>query len=135
MQQQAFDRDVLIVLHDVAHPDEFWIACELIELGGKIWRAEIDPAHDSFDDVVLAGKFEEPAGLFECLASLHGDGSVELLGCEKRFKIVRQEVAAQRSHAFADPAVVGGAVHPEVLMSVQAHTVRPRCRAASSQKG
>ena len=73
-------------------------------------------------------------GLFESLPCLNGDGSVNVC-CGADFgEIVGQKVAAQNLHRVVDPAVLGGGVLPEMMVSIDAQRwpIRSEVRAGVS---
>ena len=57
-------------------------------------------------------------GFFEGLASLHGDGSVDVGVGEFVYEVQGQEVAANGGHAVVDPSIFGGGVAPEMMVGV-----------------
>ena len=105
-------------LYDVADADQFWALRKFAHLIGELSGAEVDPADDAADEIVLRGEREEPAGFFERLPGLHGDAAVESGLREQRLEIVRKDVATERGHGVVDPAVLDRVVVPEVLMSI-----------------
>ena len=64
---------------------------------------------------------EQPLGLCEGLAGLDGDAGFDAGGGGFVLEIMGQKVAAKELHGVVDPAVVLGAVVPEVVVGVDAH--------------
>lgn len=68
---------VRLVVDDVAEPDELRVAGESGVVVPNARRAQVHPAHHSFDVGVPVGQLQQPLGLLDHLARLHGDRAVE----------------------------------------------------------
>ena len=69
---------------------------------------------------MLVRQLEQPAGLLQALARLHGDGPLETRLHEQRLQIRRQEIPADRPIRL-HPGILGWIEFPKMLMSVETH--------------
>ena len=76
--RQQHEVVIRFVVDDVADADELRVLRVFLQLLAEFRRAQVHPAHDALDEVVLVGQFQQPLRLFDHLARLHGDGAVEL---------------------------------------------------------
>jgi hypothetical protein len=106
------------VLDDVADALELLVFGEAFEVLVAVLVAEVDPADDAFEEVVLFGVGEEIVGLLDGLAGLDGDGAIDAGGFELLVEVGREEVPADDLHLLADPAVFRVGVLPEVVVGV-----------------
>ena len=111
---------IRFIVNDVADADELWVPGVFLQLSPQVGRAQVHPAHDALDQGVLVRKFQQPLGLFDHLACLHGDGAVELDRLEQRLEFIRQVIASQDGHGIGHPDLVGGIVFPEMLVGIEA---------------
>ena len=112
---------VRLILHHMANANKLRILRELMQLSREIGRSEIDPPHNTFDDVIMRSKFQQPARFFKTLPGLHRNGSLKALSLEQWPQISRQKIPLQHSHLAVDPPIILPAVFPEVLMCIQAY--------------
>ena len=88
-------------------------------VGEPYW--EIHPADNAEHGL---GRIREPKqilGLFDALPRLNRHRAPNARRVEMRLQISRSEITFQHVHGLADPVVLGGAVFPKMLMSVNAH--------------
>ncbi len=84
----------------------------------EIFRFKGRPANDTTNDWRSVSAFEQPASLVERLACLYGDRSIDVCSLKLAFKIVYQKVAAQCRHAVVNPAKLGCAILPQMMMCI-----------------
>src|SRR5687768_4772569 len=113
---------VQLGLHDMPHTDELWSVDEWLELFRGVRSLQIDPANDARNERVLGGHVEKPSGFGECLSRLYRNTRINPREIHVTPHVARQKITTQRCHRIVDPAVLGGAVAPEMLMGVYSHT-------------
>ena len=75
--RQQHEVVVRFVVDDVPHADQLRMLGILLQLLAEFRRAQVHPADDAFDEVVLVRQLQQPLRLLEHLPRLHRDGAVE----------------------------------------------------------
>ena len=108
---------VWLVLRHVAYPGKLGIEPEACQLLAHLGRAQVNPADHTPDERIFGGKLQQPAGLFQRLARLHGYGSLQTQRALEPLQILGQPVLLERS-ARTYPGILLRAVLPEMLVGV-----------------
>ncbi len=105
-------------LEDVAEAFEGGVGGQVFEDLRQVGVDEGGPAYYSLDFGGLGGEVEEPVGLFEGLAGLDGDGSVDPGGLQRREEVGGEEVAAEGGERAYEPVELARGEVPEVVVGV-----------------
>src|SRR5688500_12576799 len=81
-----------------------------------IWRAQIDPAHNSLDDWRTFGELPQPLSFLKSLACLDRYASIEA-GCFQFRRKIRRQEGPPNGPLWLNPWVLVRFIFPEVLMS------------------
>ena len=84
----------------------------------NIGALEVDPAHNSRNELVLGGDRQEIVRLRQFATSLHDDGTAHGALSELGFQVRRAERAAQSRNVVTHPGIVAPGDVPKVLMRV-----------------
>ena len=110
--------EIVFALEDMAEPFEPGVALVVFQPLLYIGMAEVDPANDTFNKIVLRGQLEEIVVLLQRLINLDEDAAIDPVLLQDGLKVAGQEIPLDGMHLRGDPAIADGIVFPKMLVGI-----------------
>ncbi len=121
VERLAVQEPCRLGLDDVADADERGVLGQRTKHVLHVAGLQIDPPDDSRDEVRGTHGFEQCVVLRRRLPGLHGDGRAHVRAARGLRQVVDTVVALQDAHVRTYPRILGRAVAPEVMVTVDGH--------------